>query len=183
VDTSGRLSAGDVGGALIGIGIMLALVITTLILLPSGSGRLTYLGVVAVPALGLMSIAFFTAALEEARVIRVRSRDRITAFSEGRVFDFWALGHYFMPAFFSGLLSAWLAKYVPSLSPEEVLLISGFTTMALATGWELIERPLLHAQEYGSNIVGDVVIGSIGASRQAMACCWRSGGRWPLLRS
>lgn len=184
MDTSGRLTTGDIVGAAVGIAIMLALLITTLLLLPTGSSRLIYLGVVAVPALSLMSIAAFTAALEESRVIRVRSPDRITAFSEGRVFDFWALGHYFMPAFFSGLLSALLAKYVPSLSPDEVLLISGFTTMALATGWELIERPVVDANEYGSNIVGDVVIGSIGgiaASYGVLLAFGRPPGAAPLV--
>ena len=161
VDTNGRLTTGDIVGALIGIGIMAGLVIATMLLLPTASARWIYLGVTVIPALAMISAAFFTAALEEARVVRVRSADRITAFSEGRVFDFWALGHYFMPAFFSGLLTALLARFT-SLSPEDIYAISGFTTMALAYGWEMIERPVVHAHEYASNIVGDVVIGSIG---------------------
>ncbi len=161
-DTNGRLTSGDMLGALIGIAIMAALIIVTMCLLPSWQARLMYLGVTAVPALAMASVAFYIAALEEAKVVHVRSHDRITAFSEGRVFDFWALGHYFMPAFFSGLLTALLARYATSLSSGEIFAISGFTTMALATGWELIERPVVHAEEYGSNIVGDVVIGSIG---------------------
>ena len=160
VDTNGRLTGGDVVGALIGIGLMLAMMIVTLALLPNASARWMYLGVTAVPAFALMSVAFFTAALEEAEVVRVKSRDRITAFSEGRVFDFWALGHYFVPALFSGLLTVLLAK--TGLSSPDIFFISSFTTMALATGWELVERPIVDADEYASNIVGDVVIGSIG---------------------
>src|SRR5439155_7206738 len=147
-DANGRLTSGDIRGALIGIAIMATLIIVTMCLLPSWQARLMYLGVTAVPALAMASVAFYIAALEEAKVVHVRSHDRITAFSEGRVFDFWALGHYFMPAFFSGLLTALLARYATSLSPGEIFAISGFTTMALATGWELIERPVLHAKEY-----------------------------------
>jgi RHS repeat-associated protein len=163
VDATGRMATSEKIAALGGVAIIAALLIGTMFLLPSGQARWMYLGITAIPAFALMSVAFFTAALEEARVVRSGGTQRITSLEEGRVFDFWALYHYFIPAFISGLLTALLAK--TNLSPEAIFFISTVSTMALATLWELTERPVFHAGrgESGSNIVGDVVIGSIGA--------------------
>jgi hypothetical protein len=162
VDRNGRFSWRDAIGALIGVGVMAGLLIATLYFLPSAQARWTYLGITVAPAVALTLTALTIYGLEKKDVIRVPSGDRYTSFDEGRVFDFWALGHYFLPALVGGLIAAILGTQAPGLSPEDVLAISGFSTMSLALGWELIERPLIHADEYRTNIVGDVVIGSIG---------------------
>jgi hypothetical protein len=106
----------------------------------------------------------------------------ITAAQEGRVFDLWAFFHYLVPALI-GTSVTLIFSAVKGISGSALLIIGTASTMTVATLWEFGERRWLGAgrSEYPSNIVGDVVIGTVGGAVASTAFIFALGKKIPAV--
>ncbi len=117
----------------------------------------------------LTAIAMIIAGIQSKK--KLVDQGYITAAQEARVFDLWAFFHYLVPALIGTGVAALTMALNPGLSGSAVMVISVASTMSAAILWEVFERPVIGAGfgEYPSNIVGDVVIGTIGGAVSSAA--------------
>jgi hypothetical protein len=176
-----NLPKGEIVWLLLAAGIALAGTITfSVILAVNKGGASTAAWLAAVyGVLAVLTVAALVIAGIQSKK-KLVGEGYITAVQEARVFDLWAFFHYLVPAMIGTGIAA-LLTLAHSLSGSAIYAISVGSTIAVATLWELVERPLIHAGygEYPSNIVGDVVIGTVGAAVSVSAFLLAMGKKIP----
>jgi RHS repeat-associated protein len=133
---------------------------------------------VSVGLIAIFAVAMIFLAIESKQ--KIVDQNRITAPQEARIFDLWAFFHYLVPALVGTGVTLIAYKANKNLSGTWLMIIGTSSTLVVATGWELAERHLgAGLGEYPSNIVGDVVIGTIGGAIASTAFVFAMGKKVP----
>jgi RHS repeat-associated protein len=117
---------------------------------------------VLIPTAALAGAALTLGGLESTGILQTDG-DKWVQGGESRLFDFWTFGHYLGPTLISTLITIALQNWT-HLRSEDILAVSGFSTTAIALGYELIERPLwsfLHNASRPGTWFGDFDLGVI----------------------
>jgi hypothetical protein len=127
----------------------------------------------------ILAVALIVLGIESKQ--KIVDKGRVTDAGEARVFDLWAFFHYLVPALIGTGVTAIAMAADKGLSGSALLIIGTSGTLTAAVGWELLERHLGHTGwgESPSNIVGDVVIGTLGGATASTGFLFALGKKIP----